>query len=459
VVAKPGAPRFALGDLVWMDLDRSGTQDPGEPPAHGVSVQLLDADGSVVDSSVTSPAGRYWFDQLPAGTYSVRFAGVPSGHRLTKSGVGNGADDSDADATGTTAPITLAVDAAGTRAATADDGVAAGYVNPTADAGIVALRFAVGGHVWADLNADGVEQENEPPSTASVSLFDSRDRVIATTTTDAQGRYGFSGLPAGRYRVQFLDVPPNRAFAAQRAGGDRTRDSDVDPATGMSREVLLRQDSTSVQPVSDSDVRNADYVDSGIDAGLIGSFSVGGTVWRDLDGDGVLDVANGGGVKGVKVKLLDHSHAVVGTRITSSRGRYTFDRLPAGSYQLQFSHLPTGLRFTAQHQGSNPAVDSDADAYGLSPVVRLDDDHPADTTVDAGVTRSASYQGRAPGANGAAPAVDSSLSSTGGVEPAIPVGGLVLVAAGATCLVIDRRRRASGLRRGSDSDSTPTPDH
>ena len=52
--ARDSAPRFALGDFVWHDADRSGRQDPGEAPAARVGVQLLDADGDVIASTVTS---------------------------------------------------------------------------------------------------------------------------------------------------------------------------------------------------------------------------------------------------------------------------------------------------------------------------------------------------------------------------------------------------------------------
>jgi len=64
---RPGLARFAVGDLVWMDGNRSGTQDPGEAPASGISVQLLNADGEVVASTVSTPSGRYVFDNVLAG--------------------------------------------------------------------------------------------------------------------------------------------------------------------------------------------------------------------------------------------------------------------------------------------------------------------------------------------------------------------------------------------------------
>ena len=86
---RPDLALFAVGDSVWMDLNRSGTQDPGETPASRISVQLLNVDGDVVASTVSAPSGHYVFDHLTAGTYSVRFAGVPKDFRLTPTGLGD----------------------------------------------------------------------------------------------------------------------------------------------------------------------------------------------------------------------------------------------------------------------------------------------------------------------------------------------------------------------------------
>ena len=83
------AARFAVGDLVFRDVNRSGVHDANEPAAAGISVQLLDSDGDVLDSTVTSDTGHYSFDNLEAGTYSVRFAGIPEGSRLAPTGSGN----------------------------------------------------------------------------------------------------------------------------------------------------------------------------------------------------------------------------------------------------------------------------------------------------------------------------------------------------------------------------------
>ena len=74
---RPEVARFAVGDTVWRDDNRSGIQDRGESPASGVSIQLLNVDGEVVASTVSDPSGRYVFDKLQAGTYAYGSQACP----------------------------------------------------------------------------------------------------------------------------------------------------------------------------------------------------------------------------------------------------------------------------------------------------------------------------------------------------------------------------------------------
>jgi hypothetical protein len=98
-------PPAALGDYVWYDLNNNGIQDPGEPGASGVLVELLYGDGSpVLDLSnnpitmTTNATGRYLFENLvPDLYYSVRFT-APDGFYFTlQDQLANDAVDSDAD--------------------------------------------------------------------------------------------------------------------------------------------------------------------------------------------------------------------------------------------------------------------------------------------------------------------------------------------------------------------------
>ena len=427
--------RFAVGDYVWRDLNRSGVQDPSEPPAANVSVQLVGLDGEIVQSTVSAASGRYLFDDLPAGSYTIRFAGVPSGFRLTAAAGGdNRAADSDPDYAGETPPFTLGVGEPNVRDATAADGVRAGYINPTVDAGITSLRYAVGDCVWLDLDGDGTEDEDEPPAEATVSLL-SDDTLIARTHTDAQGDYLFANLEAGKYRLVFSDLGEHRAFTARQIGSDPSVDSDPDPRTGQTQIVTLTPGAPDLVPAEDLGVADADLVNLTVNAGLVGVYSLGDTVWRDENGNGVLD-PDDTGMAGVRVDLVDQVGQVLSSAKTSSTGRFGFDRLAAGSYRLQF-RAAGGLVFTSQHVGTNSAVDSDAATNGMTQPVMLGEDNPADTTVDAGLTSPANRS--APQSPTGAVPVDTELSRTGGVALSVPIVGLALVASGASCLFAGRR--------------------
>eukprot|EP00903_Cladosiphon_okamuranus_P021213 g19486.t1 len=125
-LCKDDAPLGSIGDRVWFDADKDGVQDAGEDGVAGVTVNLLDAGGNVIATQATDANGNYLFENLEAGDYKVDFD-LPAGtFGFTTQDVGDDALDSDADASGQTATITLA----------------AGENNLTVDAGIIDLNTA-----------------------------------------------------------------------------------------------------------------------------------------------------------------------------------------------------------------------------------------------------------------------------------------------------------------------------
>ena len=435
---RPDVARFAIGDVVWRDDNRSGVQDTGESPASRISIQLLNVEGEVVDSTVSSPSGRYVFDNLQAGTYSVRFAGVPEEFRLTPASAGGQrGTDSDPDYSGVTPPFTLGVGEPNVRPTTAADGVVAAYINSTIDAGITPLRYAVGDRVWLDLNSDGVQQPDEPAASATVSLLTVAGNVVATTNTDVTGHYQFTHLRGGRYRLQFTELPAHHALTGRAAGRDPALDSDADPATGLTPVFVLAQGAPNLVPAVEASDSSIDFENRTLNAGLVTRYSAGERVWLDNSGDGVLGPGDSG-VAGVTVQLLGSDAQVLATEVTSPTGRYSFDDLPAGTYRIRFSKLPHGLMFTSPNVGDNPAIDSDVDQAGETAVFTLGSESPADLSIDAGLTSPANYR-RAPDSSG--PPVDAARSSAGGVARHIAIVGLALAVASTSCLLVSRRRR------------------
>ena len=145
----------AVGNYVWVDLNRNGIQD--EPPLKGVRVVLLtpqgkrarNAAGTVVPVATTDAQGRYLFDGLAPGAYRVRFT-LPSGYRFTVPAKPNAKRNSNPVASkvnprvGTT-PVFRVFDATrGNTVRNTNPKINAAYIDPTIDAGVVQVRGPLG---------------------------------------------------------------------------------------------------------------------------------------------------------------------------------------------------------------------------------------------------------------------------------------------------------------------------
>ncbi|MDR3572311.1 MAG: sortase, partial [Anaerolineaceae bacterium] len=88
--------------------------------------------------------------------------------------------------------------------------------------------------------------------------------------------------------------------------------------------------------------------------------SLGDFVWADTNGNGIQD-AGEPGLANVTVNLLDSTGtATLASTTTDSNGNYSFTDLIPGSYHVGFV-APSGYHITLYQQGSNTAVDSNAD--------------------------------------------------------------------------------------------------
>jgi len=87
-------------------------------------------------------------------------------------------------------------------------------------ADVFTFHTSIGGTVFTDGNRDGIRQAAEKGlPTATVSLLDAAGAVIATTTSDPQGRYLFTGLDLGVYRVAVSWNGPGGASGSTSATG------------------------------------------------------------------------------------------------------------------------------------------------------------------------------------------------------------------------------------------------
>ena len=353
----------SIGDYVWNDTDGDGQQDSNENGIPNVTVTLTGTSGTgtpVTLTTTTNSTGFYEFTNLQPGTYTVTF-GTPAGFTATTPDQGNDNIDSDANqTTGATPPVTLT----------------GGQNNTTIDAGFYQLA-EIGNYVWHDLNANGIQEGNEPGiAGVSVTLNGTTGAgaaVTLTTTTNGTGFYLFTGLVPGTYTVTFGTPAGGYVLTAQNQGGNDELDSDAAPGTQTTpAEVLTSGES------------NLTY-----DAGFFQYASIGDYVWSDTDGDGQQD-GNESGIPNVTVTLTGTTGSgtpVSLTTTTNSTGFYQFTNLVPGSYTVTFT-TPVGSTATTPDQG-NDLTDSDANqTTGSSPVTTLVSGE-NNTSIDAGYLQSA----------------------------------------------------------------------
>ena len=394
-----------LGDLLWLDNNNDGQQDPGEPGVPDVTVTLFDAaTNTVVQTTSTDASGNYLFNNLIPGSYYVVFDAsdpdFPAQHTFTTQD--QGADNTDSDVN----PIT------------GRSGIyplAAGDANLSVDAGIYSPGpiLSLGNLIWADYNDDGNVDSGEPGiAGVVVDLFIDADNdnvpdsatPLASQTTNAAGQYLFTGLEANNYIVRVSQVNWNAGGALENwASSTPTSadpDDDVDNDDNGVGAAYAETSSLSVtlsfgaEPTSDGD-GSADS-NLSVDFGFVPDFAeLGNKVWYDTNRNGIQDGAELP-VPNVTVKLFragdDPATATpVDTEVTDASGLYLFTDLLPGDYFVQFvaSTLPANWTFTTAESGGDNNIDSDANAAsGLTEVTTLSAGE-SDLTWDAGIVTTA----------------------------------------------------------------------
>ncbi len=95
---------------------------------------------------------------------------------------------------------------------------------------------------------------------------------------------------------------------------------------------------------------------SGTADGNEASYQLGDKVWNDVNKNGIQDQGETG-IADVKVTLKDLDGNILDTTYTNTNGKYIFDNLKNGNYQVDFE-TPEGYAASPSNQG-NDALDSD----------------------------------------------------------------------------------------------------
>ncbi len=306
-----------VGNRVWLDENSDGVQDAGEDGIPGVTVNLRDSNGTVVATTTTDANGEYIFTALNAADYSVTVdtTTLPAGLAASQTG---DPDESGACVTcdSTDSAISLT---AGQEYLAADFGY--NWVS-SSDAGSPGsgATGALGDYIWNDTDGDGVQDAGEAGiAGVTVTLYDDPDgdgvydHAVATTTTDAAGRYIFDGLSPAAYVVA-VDA------ATLPSGFNTTPTGDPDGDGDNTSEPIV---------VAPGDA----YLNADFGYNFPAGHTIGDTVFMDADGDGVVD-AGEPGIAGVTVTLLDGSGNPIASTVTDANGQYAFPGLPDGSYTV-----------------------------------------------------------------------------------------------------------------------------
>ncbi|HDE0278810.1 TPA: carboxypeptidase regulatory-like domain-containing protein, partial [Staphylococcus aureus] len=335
-------PKYNLGDYVWEDTNKNGIQDQDEKGISGVTVTLKDENGNVLKTVTTDADGKYKFTDLDNGNYKVEFT-TPEGYTPTTVTSGS---DIEKDSNGLTTT-----------------GVINGADNMTLDSGFYKTpKYNLGNYVWEDTNKDGKQDSTEKGiSGVTVTLKNENGEVLQTTKTDKDGKYQFTGLENGTYKVEF-ETPSGYTPTQVGSGTDEGIDSNGTSTTGVIKD------------------KDNDTIDSGF---YKPTYNLGDYVWEDTNKNGVQD-KDEKGISGVTVTLKDENDKVLKTVTTDENGKYQFTDLNNGTYKVEFE-TPSGYTPTSVTSGN----DTEKDSNGLTTTGVIKD---ADNmTLDSGFYKTPKY--------------------------------------------------------------------
>lgn len=340
----PESAIASVGDYVWYDLNSNGLQDSGEPGIPNVLVELYwDKNGDGIFSAGekiletrTDGDGYYLFDGIYGGHYwstregmeiysgdyrvFVDEATIPPGFSLSL----------------TPNPYVLSDTIAGATRGTL------GYDEDcrTADFGYKPDGGVIGDLVWFDADQDGIQDNGELGlSGVTLDLINvATSQIIATTQTNSQGRYFFTGLSAGTYSVDVTDTGGVLAGYTHTLGTESMPDPTPNIVLGVNG-VYLEADfgywTATPCALGLGDIDGKVYFDQNwnrlFDGTDVGLSNVDISVWEDSNNN----------------ELLDAGDIFLGGTTTNSSGDYHFYGLPVSAggitYILQVTSPIQGL--------------------------------------------------------------------------------------------------------------------
>jgi serine-aspartate repeat-containing protein C/D/E len=339
---KPGAIMGRVfyspnGDCEW---------NAGDTPLSGVKVELLDVNGNVVATTFTNNEGLYRFDNLPPGVYAVK-EHQPEGYLQGGTKPGSHGGNGDVQDLITAIPISSG--------------------DQLTDYNFCEKKpVSIEGLVYVDLIQNCVRDPSEPIlAGVTIELIGVNGNVLATTTTNAQGRYKFDNLTPGTYTVRETQ-PAGYFHGCQKVGshgGDDSVDDVVSNVTLTSGQAAVEYNFGEIPPASLSG-----YVFRDGAPILSANGQLPDNLYQIRDGVLTADDLR---LKGV---LLELRHTLTGEPVmgsevmpghygngplrvtTNANGYYEFKGLPAGNYTV----------IQVQPDGYYDSIDTPGSTSGLA---------------------------------------------------------------------------------------------
>jgi len=284
----------------------------------GVTISLLDADGAIIRSTTTGEDGRYKFENLAPGEYQVREGAVPSQYFDGGERAGSAGGD------------------------VTDDQISGILLGSSQDAVNYDFCEHVGatlsGFVYHDRSDDGVFDPSEDPiPTVRLKLLKDGVDTNRRAVTNGSGFYQFTNLAPGKYSV--MEIQPDDFYDGKDTPGTLGGDASTND---MIAEIML--------DFGDNSQRN--------NFGELLGGSIAGRVHAmngpdcDFDNPDIL-------LAGVTISLLDSDGNFIRSTTTDAQGRYKFDDLEPGEYQVREDAVPGNYFDGGERAGSAGGAVSD----------------------------------------------------------------------------------------------------
>ncbi|WP_048693635.1 SdrD B-like domain-containing protein [Catenovulum maritimum] len=227
---------------------------------------------------------------------------------------------------------------------------------------------SISGRYFIDENNNNQFDVESGLALADVWLLNASDQVIQQTKTSSDGTFSFTRLEAASYKVRFSAPISDHAFVSANIGND-TIDSDVVTANNNN------QGETDLIKLSKSEVVSSVF------AGISGRY------FNDNNKNNLDDQEPG--VANANIWLLNANGQIEKQTQSNSQGEYQFEKIAAGSYQVQFAAPTATKEFVTANQGADDSIDSDveskaASGAGLTAMIKLTDDKVL-MDIDAGI--------------------------------------------------------------------------